>query len=116
MDTIVNQIRVNCTKGGSKSETDQTLPKGAVSPYGHHFIEGSPGHQSILESHANSGVNALIYIGVVLLLYIIFMTFIVMRYVLMKSHSKGQNPTTPYYFSGNRQVRNMVRSPCSLIS
>ncbi|CAG2117701.1 unnamed protein product [Medioppia subpectinata] len=111
MDTVLNQIRVNCTKrviaGNVRSVADHTVPKpGAISPYGHHYVEGSAGHESILESHANSGVNALIYIGVVLLLYIIFMTFIVMRYVLMKSHSKQQQTTTPYYFGGGAQGRN----------
>ena len=113
MDTILAQIRVNCTKGQNvmnnsvKAVTDHTVPKpGAISPYGHHYVEGSAGHQSILESHANSGVNALIYIGVVLLLYIIFMTFIVMRYVLMKSQSKQQ--TAPYYFGGGSHARTIV--------
>ena len=114
MDAIVNQIRVNCTKGsnmgsGVRSASNQTGKTSALNPYSN-FPEGSAGHQSILDSHANSGVNALIYIGVVLLLYIIFMSFIVVRYVLMKSYCKTQNPSTPYYFGGGggRQFRNVV--------
>lgn len=41
----------------------------------------SPGHAAILEMHANSQSNALIYIGVVLGLYIFGMTIVIIKYV-----------------------------------
>ncbi|XP_054156824.1 uncharacterized protein LOC128955204 [Oppia nitens] len=125
MDQLLGQLRVNCTPKGlnngyNNSNHDITASGGGGggggrlphetapnfgSPYGTvgggQAYAGSPGHQSILDSHANSGVNALIYVGVVLLLYVIFMSFIMIRYVMMKSRCKSNNmANTPYYFGG----------------
>lgn len=54
------------------------------------------GHQEILNSHANSGLNALIYVGIVLLVYVLAVCFIGFRYFLTRSQRKLL--FTPYYF------------------
>ncbi|KFM60051.1 hypothetical protein X975_26292, partial [Stegodyphus mimosarum] len=41
----------------------------------------SPGHAAILEMHANSQSNAIIYVVVVLALYILGMSIVVIKYI-----------------------------------
>jgi hypothetical protein len=102
----------NCTKGHysltTSSGNDQSLINSNINRFGQQSLEGSPSHQSILDSHANSATNAIIYVGIVLLMYIFGMAFIVMRYMLMKSHSKSQHTSPPYYFGG--AARNQVNN------
>ncbi|XP_015906069.1 uncharacterized protein [Parasteatoda tepidariorum] len=41
----------------------------------------SPGHEAILEMHANSSANAIIYVLIVLAIYVLAMTLVIIKYV-----------------------------------
>ena len=63
----------------------------------------SQGHMNdILEEHANSATNALMYIGIVLLIYVVACCVIGFRYFLTRSHRKLL--FTPYYFSKSKVI------------
>lgn len=97
MDQRISDSSSNCTRHSHGLDDNGIVNSNIGGRSIQQLLRSSGSHQEILESHANSATNALIYISVVLLMYILAMAFIVIRYVLMKS-----SHSPPYYFGSSK--------------
>lgn len=97
MDVLSSTVAsaVNCTMDGDNSTSALATPDWLLD-------KSKPcklpqGYLDILQSHANSGATALMYVGIVLVIYFLAVCFIGFRHLLTKSQRKLI--FTPYYFS-----------------
>jgi hypothetical protein len=85
------------------SQTSSTNTK--LVQYGQKLFHGN-GHKLILESHDESTRNAFIYIGLILIIYIMAVIAIGIRYLFVRSN-RNSSPFTPPNQSSNTR-RNTV--------
>lgn len=94
--------RTNCSESTSSTNTK-------VVQFGQKLFHRN-GHELILESHDESARNAFIYIGLILVVYIMAVIAIAVRYLLMRSNRDSMPCSPPYQYSTAR------RSTVSLFS
>lgn len=95
MDLSVAQNCSHRSGGGSASAASNS-----VSQIGQ--LMRAQENSDFLDAHANSAANALIYVGVVLVIYVLAIGFIAIRYVLTRA-SRAQSPPPYYCYSGARR-------------
>jgi hypothetical protein len=103
MESTVRDIgRKNCSAQTSSTNTKSFQ-------FGQKLFHGNgheSGHESILKSHDESTINAFIYIGLILIIYIMAVIAIGIRYLFVRSN-RSLSPFTPPNQSSNTR-RNTV--------